>query len=322
MARCVLPVLDFSMKILHLSHTVTAYAPARFVHLINKYTPHEARLIQIVEFFIGNPHNLDILRKDPEITEALEWADVLHFHGSHIFEKRKIIVQGKKIRIDKYYKKPYVLHYHGSPHRERYKKFQRAVPLLVSTPEMRPLFKNAKFFPNLIDETSDLYAIRDSFSNDLEKLKLCNHFSYHHRIKDGHVFQTANVYFARNGKESKFVFHQIPMMELVEVLKARAKFDIVFDHLQGYYGLVSTEGMAQGLCVINGATERTMHELERFFGSRPPFCRATRSNLVQVIGNLTWESVDEYGRQGREYMEKVWSGKKNIGRLIDFYEGL
>ena len=317
------------MNILHLTETITAYAPARFVDLINRYTEHSAKLIQLKSFFLGNPLEIPLNNTYDETVEALEWADVTHFHGTNIFSRRRIVFPDRKqLVITKYYEKPYVLEFHGSPQRERYRRNQKGVPcLLVSTPEMVPLFhqSKAKFFPCLIDEKSDLYKQREEREDN--KIKIGHHFSFHRRVKDTDRFLAVKEEIKEN---ENFSLELINKGGLKETIEERAKYDAVFDHCQGYYGLVSIEAMAQGIAVINGCGKRTfdgintdsMDALNNFFGSKPPFIYANRSTLKDVILSLSKETIEECAEKGKEYMANAWSGEKNIHRLIEVYEKL
>jgi len=308
------------MKILHIARTVTAYAPARFVHLINKYTQHEAKLCQIKDFFLGNPHNVQLIKGAVALDEALEWADVLHFHGTHFYERRVCKCgPGKgRVRIKKYLKKPHCLHYHGSPHREYPNRYMiGSCKILLSTPEMLSIFKPLRmvYFPNLIDETSEIYKKREI--KHAGNPSICHHYSMHKSKKDTNIYEKTSNYFANNGQELNC--KMLPVMKLQDALIERATHDIVFDHLQGYYGLISIEGMAQGLCVVNGASLDTMRSLSAFFGAEPPFMITNKNKIINDLKALTIEQINEYGQKGIDFMKTYWSGAKNIHRLIDFY---
>ncbi len=299
----------------HLAQTNTAYAPARFVNLINKYTEHRAYLIQARGFVFGNPLGIVCPKTIERIQEILDKADVLHIHGNHIYDKKKIA----GIKIDKHLqRKPFVLHYHGTPQREQARRCQRNVPLLVSTPEMLPLFPIAKYFPNLIDETHEIYTKRKKQN---KKLKICHHFSFHWKLKDTGFFDAAKAQFIQNGNSLNFVM--LEQMALVDALNQRASCDVCFDHLQGYYGFISIESMAQGLLVANGCNAQSQKEIKDFFfGELPPFFYTSKKTFVQDLKKITPEMVDEYGAKGIKFMHGPWAGKKNIERLVRYYEKL
>ena len=312
------------MKILHIADSVMAYVPARFVDLTNKYTEHEARLIQLKSFHIGNPLKVPLLMGTDLITDALHWADFLHFHGCHSFNRRKIVIGHQVVAIDKFMKKPFVLEHHGSPVRENFKNFQKAVPVIVSTPEMLPLFPNSTFFPNLIDET-DVNFYKPRIIREDKAIKICHHFSFHRRVKNTNNFLLARQHLINS-------IYELQLLEKASIDKTiakRAEFDCVFDHLQGYYGLISIEGLAQGLLTINNCGFRnfygfdtdSMLELKKFFGKRPPFFIAG-DDLYQSILRINRETIERHSEAGKKFMSENWSGKKNIHRLIELYQKL
>lgn len=302
-----------ALKIVQITATNTAYMPAMLTYLLNTYTEHEATLLQAHSFIFGNPLNVPTTRVIDEIIATLDAADVIHFHGNQVFDRRRFL----GIKLNPYYKKPFVLHYHGTPQRERASRFQRACCLLVSTPEMLPLFPNAIFFPNIIDETHEIYQQRADYAG---KIRVCHHFSLHQPLKDTVWFDRAREAIAGNGSDIEFAM--IPRANLAAALAARAQHDAVFDHLQGYYGLVSIEGMAQGLCVVNGCSEHTKRALTEFFGEMPPFVVTTRQRFIETLQRLTREEVNGRGRRGVEFMRSKWSGAKLVHRIVDIYKGL
>ena len=294
-----------------------AYVPSRFVDLINKYTSHTAHLFHTKQFSFGDPWNL--VNNFPKEVRLLHECDVLHYHGSRIFDAGKL----GGLDLASLASKPKILHYHGSPQRENPEKYQRSgVPLLVSTPEMLPLFPGSQFFPNLIDETDKLYTPKRQRDDGL--IKICHHFSPHPARKDTELFLKLQREWP---KESRAKFVSIPSLPLTEALRQRAECDFVFDHLQGYYGCISIEAMAQGVPPINDVSDFVMGALCSFFGVEPPFVR-TRNSAYQGLLDLV-EGIEKcqsdfsrLGERCREFMEKYWSGKVLIHKLIDIYKGL
>lgn len=292
-----------------------AYMPARFVDLINKYTKHAAYLIQIKSFFTGNPLQIPMNNRLEEAKEKILKSKVVHFHGSRIFDRRKFLgynisslLRGRKI----------VLHYHGTPQREHPQRFQRknCHRLLVSTPEMLPLFPNARYFPNLIDEKHKSLYI--PASNNDEKIKICHHFSLHKNKKDTSIFESVQQ---KNQRED-FVFEYIPQMNLDLAIKERSKYDCVLDHFQGYYGLVSIEAMSQGIAVINCCTSPVEKAIIKFFGKLPPFIKIKKQDFSKNIYTFSKNDFKVVGEKSKEFMENYWSGEKNINKLINIYENL
>lgn len=299
-----------------------AGAPHRFVNLINRYTKHVAKLIIerdfVFKFWCGQKINRD---NKNEIPEALSNADILHFHGARNFDRRKIL----GFNIDHFIKKkPLCLHYHGSPMREHPKQYQRAnKPLLVSTPELLHIFRGATFFPNLIDETNrKLYPAKTSKNG---ALAICHHFSLHTKLKNTGLYSEIQRHY-RNNKDIKLGF--LTRQPHADANKARALYDIVFDHLQGYYGIISLEAMAQNIGVINGCKKNVMEILTKFLGASPPFIIVDKNNIINEIDRLAKLKANDLGQfkalmnQGGSFVKKHWSGKVLINRLIDFYKTL
>lgn len=319
------------MRILHISPTNMAYAPHRFADLINKHTEHWSAVLQGRDFF-GNPEGIysDLILKDrEEIYDWLEKSDVLHFHGTENWDRRKFRWNNELFCLNKFMlKKNLVLHYHGSPQREQYRRYQKSgINLLLSTPEMIPLFPHGQFFPNLIDEESPIYVQKKDRDDD--KIKICHHFSFHRRIKNTAFFIMLKEKFEQENSIN-LELQLINKMPLFQALEKRSDFDAVFDHLQGYYGLISLEGMAQGLVVFNGCGKcrvdgqfsNPLDELKKFFGvSEIPFFIVNHDNFEGILRNLNKEIIEEYSKRGKKFMHEVWSGKANIGRLIDYYKG-
>lgn len=306
------------MNIVHITETNNAYAPARFVHLTNRYTKHRAFLFQEKSFLFGNPLCIVPVSDELKIREALEDADILHFHGSPLFDKK--IYKG--IDLTPFMsRKKVVLHYHGTPQREGFMKFQRqklVSKLIVSTPEMLPLFPVSIWFPNLIDENEQVF--KDSLPKTPQgKISIVHHFSFHKAMKDSDVFFEASEAMKKN-RRFDFVF--VNRCDIQEALQKRAESHVVFDHLQGYYGFVSIEGMSLGVAVVNGCNESVSRCLVEFFGSMPPFIIANRDNFQSVIEKMTPESVFSTGMAGKKFIADKWSGKKCINKLVEIYEGV
>ncbi|MFH0814332.1 MAG: hypothetical protein V2A69_16065 [Pseudomonadota bacterium] len=325
------------MKILHLALTPTAYAPARFVDLLCK-AGHDAKLVQSRDWFQGEAFQEHRLFAECEIVEALKKADILHFHGLQIFDNHKIGVfsdgeeksRGQKTRtqktrtqkildISQYMTKPKILHFHGSPQRESpLKSVRKGVYTLLSTPEMTKLFPAAHFFPNLVDPGDKIYIPRSRRGS--YPLRVCHHYSMHPAKKDTEFFQDVARSWQNNGHKVEFSF--IPSSSLNDALAQRSSHDAVFDHLQGYYGLVSIEALSQGLIALNGADDDVMAALVSFLGARPPFFITSKERFRDDLTSITFEQVEDYGRRGREFMQKFWAGKKLIQRLVEIYERL
>lgn len=303
------------MIIAHISRTPMASVPWNFVRLINKYTPHKAYLLQDKEFFMGIGN--DIMPTPKETENVVKNADVFHYHGIDQYDLR--LFRGhdlcEKTRELEARGKCF-LEFHGLPQRGNRRYFRPGARIIVSTPEMLETFQEATFFPNLIDEDDEEYRFVPR--KPPPPFKTCHHWSFHQHLKDSDVFDELS-----RAKFTHGTFTKLDKLPLKRCLRARDNFHGVFDHLQGYWGMISLEGLAQGMIVFNGANNFCTGKLCDFLKAPlPPFWRYTRQTIHQIfldIGHIMFD-YGSYVRQGREYIEKYWSGKKIIKKLIELYE--
>ena len=111
-------------------------------------------------------------------------------------------------------------------------------------------------------------------------------------------------------------------------LRHKRNMHVVFDHMQGYYGLSSLEGLSMGKPTIAGLSDYCVKAISDFFcveGSSLPWLRVLTSEELEttLVSFLTDEARRlELGRQSRKFMEAVWSDKAIGRRLAGVYESL
>lgn len=292
--------------------------PHSFAHLTNKYTNHTAKLfvssMTVGGFNPGNPLAVEMLGVR-DFQRELKSCDVLHIHGTHALRQYKI----KGVPLDHHLKnKKVILHYHGSPQRENPNAFRYNWPKIVSTPEMLPLFEDAKFFPNLIDGDHSLYRERQYPHGPF--FHFPHPFSLHPTKKDTTFLKDVSAKMQAEHYWRKIVF--LPNMRLQDSLNERNEYYSIIDHFQGYYGVVSIEGMAQGKMVINGCNEYCLGKLKEFFGETPPFYVVQKEKLFSELSSLTRRAQSENGYYCKKFFNEYWNGKLQIHRLIEIYERL
>ena len=299
------------MRIVHITHTPTAGAPHNFVNLINKYTKNEAYLFiekdLVFNFYVEPKFRIDKNRKK-DIIPILKKTDIIHFHGHKNFDLRKFL--GYNIRP---YMKKVVLHYHGVPHIGQGKRFFRNVPMLVCIPDMLLDFPKALFFPNIIDDNNlQLYCKKKEWN---EPLKFAQHFTFHKVIKQQDLFINTAKFFNKNS------FTIIPSLNHKEALQERLKYDIIFDHIRGHYGIISLECLLQGIPVINFTSKIVEQHLIKFFGYMPPFINVENKDLKKTIQTIidNKDILKSIAETGQYFVKKYW-GHENIHRLIKYYE--
>jgi glycosyltransferase involved in cell wall biosynthesis len=107
-----------------------------------------------------------------------------------------------------------------------------------------------------------------------------------------------------------------------ECLERKNRCHVIFDHMQGYYGVSSLESLSQGKPVIAGIDEWNEKWIEAFTGSENiPWIIA--HNGIELKEKII-EIMDEEGRRiigerSRNWMEKYWSDEIVTRRLIDYY---
>ena len=104
-----------------------------------------------------------------------------------------------------------------------------------------------------------------------------------------------------------------------ECLCLKRESHILFDHLQGYFGVSSLEGLSQGLCVIAGLGEWNRRQIEEYTGIKDlPWVIANNGCLSKRLAGLirSVETADEIGKHSRSFMENHWNPDKLAHRLV------
>jgi hypothetical protein len=111
-----------------------------------------------------------------------------------------------------------------------------------------------------------------------------------------------------------------------ECLARKRRCHVLFDHMQGYYGVSSLEGLSQGLAVIAGLDEWCRERVAEFAGtSELPWLTATnQAELIDLLRSLALDRprCEAAGLAGRRFMEECWSDRKAVRQLSEFYANL
>ncbi len=247
------------MRILMIAINDPAGTAIEFTKAINRYTRHTCRLITKeirYNFMFEKDIHLPWVDADgwDKVEELLKTSDVFHFHMTADEDielgpfRPRDYMQGKTI----------VHHHHGHPdfrgnpekYRRKYKERKRT-NLLVSTPDLLKLLPGAKWQPNLVPVDDSLYTPLENKAD--EPVIIC------HSPTRKDLKNTTEFIHAVNKlkKESKIPI-ELRLIENTshkECLRLKRESHILFDHLQGYYGVSSLEGLSQGLCVVAGLDE-------------------------------------------------------------------
>jgi len=337
------------MNILHITSTDPAGSVFNFVNAMNTHTPHRARLITTVPNAYEFPTDIGtIYDGGDEIDALLREADVIHLHKVHEdfeipvhMEKRGVLRKFVIADVLKAFpSKKLVCHIHGHPYERNnvkenaahYKKL--GVKVLCSTPDLeamyRPEYDGVQWFPNCVPVNDVRYLPRASdrpimMANGEERLCVV-HTPTHALLKN---IQELQAVMKRIGAETKSFLMNIQGVPHDQALRHKRNAHVVFDHMQGYYGLSSLEGLSMGKPTIAGLTPYAYQAIESFFGlvapSSLPWVLATDEAKLEekLRKHLTDENLRrEVGTKSRKFMEEVWSDRAIGQRLAAFYSSL
>lgn len=302
-----------------------------FTNAVNRYTEHTCRLITTTEKYktgyetdIHIPHIGD--DDFEEVEQLLKDSDIFHFHvlrdeNSHLGPLViRDYIKGKKI----------LHHHHGHPdflinvdqYNRKYKKLNRKV--VVSTPDLIKLAENSTWIPNLVP------------INDVQFLPLYDKFLDQKCIK---ICQSPTRKFHKNTKEFNSAISKvmersniniqpeiIENLSYVECLKKKRKCHIVFDHMRGWFGIASLESLSHGKPVIAGLDDWNIKCIKEFVNdSELPWVVARNEEVLKEIIFKLVEDSDfrkNVGYQSREFMEKHWTEKNVLKKLLGIYSTL
>ncbi len=338
------------MNILHVTSTDPAGAAIGLANAVNRHTPHRARVMatQRIEEFDFPTDIHWIFDGGDEIEALLEDADVIHLHKVDTDFTIEINMPKsglqKKFRIEdilrRYPNKKVVYHIHGHPYErgnveenaENYKRLGGKV--LCSTPDLEgmylPHYGGVQYFPNCVPINDVLYLPRatDKLIPGADGVGrfLVTQSPTHTVLKNCHVIQAAVQTAA---KKYPVIYDKIWGLPHDFALRRKRNAHVVFDHIEGYYGLSSLEGLSMGKPVIAGLSEYTGNAICKFFGLdswlKLPWCVAKDQVGIEEWLDLLLGNEDvriNKGAQSRKFMEEVWSDKAIGQRLAALYASL
>ncbi|MBE1426410.1 hypothetical protein H4684_003075 [Desulfomicrobium macestii] len=310
------------MRILMIAINDPAGTAIEFTKAINAYTEHSCRLItKEIRYNFMFEKDLHLPWLDEagwaEVEELLRTSDVFHFHMTadedielgpfrpRDFMKGKIIVH----------------HHHGHPdfrgnpekYRQKYKERGRR-NLLVSTPDLLKLLPEATWQPNLVPVNNPLYT---PLENKPEEPIIICHSPTRKDLKNTEEFILAT--------KELMIISSIPVeMRIIEntphkeCLRLKRESHILFDHLQGYYGISSLEGLSQGLTVIANLDDWNKSHIREYFETDAlPWIDCKPENICNILLNTTnaYKKMKRYS-ESRKFMSEIWNEKKVINILF------
>ncbi len=314
------------MRILMLAINDHAGTAIAFANAINRYTPHRCRLItkelRYTCLFEKDLHEEWLVPGERQEVEALlRESDIFHFHMTSDedtefagFRPRDFLA-GKLV----------VHHHHGHPdfrgnpekYQEKYARRGRK-KLLVSTPDLLKLLPGAVWPPNIVPVNAAAYL---PMSGTKPLPASLAHSPTRKDLKNTDALVAAVASLQSKGVDLR--------LELIEnrthkdCLRIKRRSHMVFDHLQGYFGISSLESLSQGLCVIAGLDDwNRRHVLEYTGAGELPWFITSLERLEQDLERLTLDHDlrEDVGRRARCFMERFWTEQLLVRSLIDFYE--
>jgi hypothetical protein len=299
-----------------------------FTNAINRYTQHNCRLITTetrYNFLFAKDLHVPHLGPEgfEEIDRLLSGADILHFH----------LLTDESIQLGPLQVKDYINgkkilhHHHGHPHfrahpqlyREKYRRLNRKA--LVSTPDLLRLLPEAQWQPNLVPIQDALYRPGPGPGNGSV---LVGQAPTRKDLKN-----TDDLIRVMDRLQRR-LSHLNPRLDIIEnclhqeCLKRKSRCQVIFDHMQGYYGVSSLESLSQGKPVVAGLDDWNRGWISDFSGAeRLPWVIARNpqqleSRLAELINEPELRSC--LGVEGRRFMEQHWSERRVLRALLDFYE--
>ncbi|TVM32234.1 glycosyltransferase family 4 protein [Oceanidesulfovibrio marinus] len=314
------------MNILMLAINDPAGTAIAFTNAINRYTEHTCRLVtkelRYTCMFEKDLHEewLDAAEKQ-EVGVLMEEADIFHFHMTcdedtpfcgflpRDFMGRTIIVH----------------HHHGHPDfRGDPVKFERKyderarINRLVSTPDLLKLLPGSRWQPNIVPIHDVLYLPRPDIKDETVQIA---HAPTRKELKN--TAELLHVLEKLKAEDLPFGFTMIENKTHAECLRIKRRSQIVFDHLQGYFGISSLESLSQGRCVVAGLDDWNRRNILEITGAeRLPWFLSSLDTLEDDLRELilNHETRMAYGHYARTFMETYWNEQRMISHLIDFYE--
>ncbi len=314
------------MRIVMMAINDPAGAAIAQANALNRHTGHECRLItkelRYNFMFEKDLHEGWLLPEDvDEVAALLERADVFHFHMTadedvpfcgllpRDFMHGKIIVHHHHGHHD----------FRGNPVRfqEKYNERKRD-RLLVSTPDLLRLLPGARWQPNIVPLNAPLY--RPMPGKRSEPVRVA-HSPTRKDLKNTDLF--LEVMARLRLKNDSVGLELIENTAHLECLRKKRRCHILFDHLQGYFGVSSLEALSQGLCVVAGLDVWNREVIREFTGADDlPWVISSPGELENDLRTLVRDTElrARIGERSRAFMEGYWSEQGMIKHLSDFYE--
>lgn len=319
------------MNILMLAINDPAGTAIQFCKAVNRHSGHSARLVTLeTRYTHGWEKDLHVPDLGPDGMEELRIlmreADIFHFHMT-CDEHQSF---GGVTPVDFIKGKGVVHHHHGhhdfrsnpDSFRRKYERLGRR-NLLVSTPDLMRMLPEARWQPNLVPIDEPLFKPLCGRFDDPGQLRVC-HSPTRKDLKNTDDFLAAVK--TVNKRKAHISVDLIDDVPNDECLARKRRCHVLFDHMQGYYGVSSLEGLSQGVAVIAGLDEWNRARVAEFAGTDdlPWLIVNDREQLTTLLLDLALDRTkcEAAGEKGRRFMEDHWSDRRVAAHLTGFYDSI
>lgn len=301
-----------------------------FADALNRYTPHVCRLVTLeTRYNHGWRQDLHLPDLAPdalgEVEHLLRESDVFHFHMTADEDLRL----GPFLPRDHMAGKMIVHHHHGHPdyrsdpdkYRRKYRERGRD-KILVATPDLLRHFPEAYWMPNFVPQNDPLLMPMGGKPRAPQEAPvLVAHSPTRKDLKNTDDLLRSLAELEAAGEP--VALDMIDAAPNAECLRRKRRSHIVFDHMQGYYGVSSLEALAQGVPTISGLDDWNREHIAEFTGTRElPWVVASPATLTATLRELIHDPDrrDELGAKSRAFIDERWTDRIAAARLAHFYE--
>lgn len=317
------------MRIVMIAENDPAGVGSLLRNALHRHTCHTCRLVTTqVRYNHNYEKDLHVPLLDAAGIDELAWvlgeADVFHFH----MLADEHMPLGPFTAAEFLHGKSIVHHHHGHhvfrANPELFQKKYHAANrknLLVSTPDLLHKLPGAQWQPNLVPQRAPAYRPNPRKPDGRVRL---GHSPTRKDLKN-----TAELLrvVTRLGKTlHNLELDMIDDASHADCLSRKQRCDVVFDHMQGYYGMASLESLAQGTPVVAGLDEWNIGRIREYFqcDALPWVLAHTATDLERVLLDLAQDDSKRHsiGADSRKFMETIWTEERLTADLDAFYSDL
>lgn len=252
------------IKVLHCSKLPTAGVPWLQCRALNRLEEVDAHHYQLQDSWHRYPIEWKGGRDDASVAGFVRGADIVHYHGTMAFSTFHRMLKPWMPKTAKT-----VLTIHGAPERHCFRKPLRPSMVIVSTPDMLRQYPGAVWVPNLV------FPSENPWKPELRRApgppwRILRGATPHAHCKDVVLFdQVMRKLSARRSSLVEYLIGE--EMTWKHYNKLKRSCHLLLDHLQGYYGVVTIEALAQAVIPVVSIADDVRAEVLEYFGTEPPW---------------------------------------------------